>query len=474
MPIPNIENLITTSDQYLRGVPLASPNLDINNIFPAEQIQSAFGAYNPTQVFTSIDGVSNRVSEVLNGTVPGNSLDVLNQFSGDPTTALANNETPNVAPVLYYPDEIYSGSTNKTTPDAQSIVRNVIRFDIFDYKGARISSDAKSQTLRDVRNSATLDSVLSAGKSAISGIGDAASSFIGAATNGDIGNITGNLKDALFTSGSTISSNLSNQTTFLKFLESSTVKEVPDEDMVAQIYLNCPEELSANYSMAYTDLDFTATDKAAEIIRAVAKGENSAETSDILRQLGVSVADSLINNTGLLSSAIKSIVGGEIRLKELVNLKTRTVPFQNLEYLFQRVQRRTFDFSFDFYPKSLNEINQVKRIINTIKKYAHPEFSSDSHRYLNMPALFKATYLYYDSTTNTYIENKHLNRIKLSSLDSVNINYSNAGTYSTFGLSDKDGKPAVGIKMDIKLTELELLSRGDIEMKDNSSNKGYY
>ena len=94
------------------------------------------------------------------------------------------------------------------------------------------------------------------------------------------------------------------------------------------------------------------------------------------------------------------------------------------------------------------------------------------------------------------IENLFLSRIRLCSLDSMDVSYTPNGNYSTFDFltefkgkvyNFKDsqdlktdynfvGRSTVGVKLTLNFTEIELLTQEDMDLRSSSNNdfeKGY-
>jgi len=88
-------------------------------------------------------------------------------------------------------------------------------------------------------------------------------------------------------------------------------------------------------------------------------------------------------------------------LSDLRNLGTRskTNPFR--EVLFESVDYRTFTFRYRFFPKSENESDRIKNILDLFKKHMHPELSSQKLFYI-YPSEFEISY-YYQGKENEYL-----------------------------------------------------------------------
>ena len=119
----------------------------------------------------------------------------------------------------------------------------------------------------------------------------------------------------------------------------------------------------------------------------------------------------------------------------------------NLELLFKGMNLRSFPYSITFSPRSFKESNVVKAIIRSLKQSMSPKAESftDSAQgiFLSSPDVFQLEYRR-DGKPHPF-----LNNFKLCALTGMNINYTNAGTYTSYN----DGTP-VNIRMDLTFKEL--------------------
>jgi hypothetical protein len=121
------------------------------------------------------------------------------------------------------------------------------------------------------------------------------------------------------------------------------------------------------------------------------------------------------------------------------------------EQVFRGLDFRTFTFDYQFFPRSPNEAKQVLDIIETFKYHMHPEFKSEHHFVWIYPSEFDI--LYY----NNGKENEHLHKHTSCVLESMNVNYTPNGSFTTFA----NGMPTQ-INMSLQFKELLLLSKEQI------------
>ena len=101
----------------------------------------------------------------------------------------------------------------------------------------------------------------------------------------------------------------------------------------------------------------------------------------------------------------------------------------NKELLFDGVTLREFKFDFTFTPRSVDEGFRAKQIIRQLKRSMAPKTGVESGRglYLSSPDLFLLRYL------SGGEDHPFLNSFKACALTNLSVNYTGAGTYSTYG-----------------------------------------
>ena len=132
-----------------------------------------------------------------------------------------------------------------------------------------------------------------------------------------------------------------------------------------------------------------------------------------------------------------------------------------LETFFKGIDMRKFQFSWQFRPKSPDEVREVQKIITTFKFHALPELpSGDRHgRYFTVPATWDIFYMYRGD------ENQWINKIATCVCGGVNINYSPT-TWQTFRPIDQkgwpQGAPPTEIDMTLDFMETRVITKQDI------------
>ena len=165
-----------------------------------------------------------------------------------------------------------------------------------------------------------------------------------------------------------------------------------------------------------------------------------------------------------LSGAAIGALGSNVSAQGVIARSTGQIMNNNLELLFQGLNLRTFPYSITFSPRSQGEGLVVKAIIRSLKQSMAPkagEFNDSAQGiFLQSPDVFQLEYL------RDGEEHPFLNKIKLTALTGMNVNYTNSGTYSSYD----DGTP-VNIRMDLTFKELNPIYSEDY-LPGNGSGEG--
>ena len=149
------------------------------------------------------------------------------------------------------------------------------------------------------------------------------------------------------------------------------------------------------------------------------------------------------------------VMGGQIRPNSAIGRASGMILNSNLELLFDSVNLRTFPFSINFSPRTPKESQMVKHIIRAFKssmaaKKGIDEVGGQGGIFLRAPDVFKLRYLHNGE------QHLFLNSFKDCALTGMTVNYTNAGTYTTY----EDGTP-VSIKMNLTFKELNPIYHED-------------
>ena len=155
-----------------------------------------------------------------------------------------------------------------------------------------------------------------------------------------------------------------------------------------------------------------------------------------------------------ISGAAIGALGSNVSAQSVIARSTGQILNSNLELLFQGVNLRSFPYSITFSPRSPDESKVVKAIIRALKMSMAPkagQFNGSAQGiFLQSPDLFQLEYRK-DGESHPF-----LNKMKLCALTGMNVNYTNAGTYTSY----EDGTP-VNIRMDLTFKEINPIYHED-------------
>ena len=164
---------------------------------------------------------------------------------------------------------------------------------------------------------------------------------------------------------------------------------------------------------------------------------------DILKDLGKRAAigayGGLLSGDGVTNAFDKAF-------GQMVN------PF--IEVAFDGMGVRTFNYSFDFRPKSSRETKEVQAIIQLFRFHMVPEQKGSNHRYMTLPSTFDIHYMY--QTNEASKENEFYSKIATCVLTGCDVNYTPDGVKSF-----ESGAPT-HITMSLNFMETEMLTKEKI------------
>ena len=231
------------------------------------------------------------------------------------------------------------------------------------------------------------------------------------------------------------------------------------------IELPIPQDLSDSNSVTWGEDRANALELAALAVAQEAMQGNIGENAVNLAQSAVTALNTGIDIPGLksdtqaavraaLSGAAIGALGSNVSPQSVISRSTGQILNNNLELLFQGVNLRTFPYSITFSPRDQDEARVVKDIIRRLKTSMAPkagEFDGTAGGiFIQSPDVFQLKFLKDD------VDHPFLHAFKLCALTGMSVNYTNAGTYSTY----EDGTP-VNIRMSLTFKELNPIYHED-------------
>ena len=168
-----------------------------------------------------------------------------------------------------------------------------------------------------------------------------------------------------------------------------------------------------------------------------------------------------------ISGAAINQLGGNVSMSSIISRTTGQVLNSNLELLFGGVNLRSFPFSVTFTPRYYEEMLEVKQIIRQLKSSMNAKgktmsAGAASGAFLKSPDVFSLRYLHNGQ------DHPFLNQFKMCALTGMSVNYTNAGTYASYG----DGSP-VSIRLNMTFKELNPIYSEDYDGMGESDGVGF-
>lgn len=203
------------------------------------------------------------------------------------------------------------------------------------------------------------------------------------------------------------------------------------------IALHIPNQLAVRYSTNWGDEDTFGYQAAAAGAEAITKAMQGGG----MKNLGNDAA-SIVGAIGLKSDKQGAAASASMGLA--ANPKK--------EQIFKGVDYRTFQFDYQFFPRSPEEAQNVLNIIQEFKYHMHPEFKDTNNFLYIYPSEFDI--FYYQNGE----ENLNIHRHTSCVLKELNINYTPNGMFTTFD----NGMPTQ-INIQMTFVELGLMDKDKIK-----------
>ena len=210
------------------------------------------------------------------------------------------------------------------------------------------------------------------------------------------------------------------------------------------IALFMPSDLNVKYGVTWSETSLAGTSA------IMAAGENLKSVVD---QSNLSDAGKQVKGAAKVGvDYITSMALQSPGVGEYISKSSGTAANPKKEQLFKDVDFRTFTFSYQFFPRSKGEAENVQEIIKQFKLHMHPEYKKDSNNFLYIyPSEFDIKYY------QNGVENMNLHRHTSCVLTDMNISYAPQGTFTSF----PDGMPTQ-INVNLTFKELATLSKETI------------
>lgn len=235
---------------------------------------------------------------------------------------------------------------------------------------------------------------------------------------------------------------------------------IAEGKLVATIYLHMPNQIQANYSIGYADVDLGSLGSAA--VNMLTSGGSDDQQAQTLRTMADSMKPEL--KASFMASTLGNVnqalgVGGSLTGNNLSVLANRKAFNPYKENVFEKVDFREHSFNIKMVPRNAAESTEIKKIVNTLKHAMHPSFSgsgSASQRWLDIPYSFGLEYKRMGNKQATI-----LHKFKPCVLKNLSVDYTPDGNYVAGRdlTTASDHGLAVNIQMTFK--ETQILTKAD-------------
>lgn len=221
--------------------------------------------------------------------------------------------------------------------------------------------------------------------------------------------------------------------------ESSTlvIERAPTKRLAASIQLYMPNQVSVSHSASYSDEEIgkMITDTGGAIDKIMGGNFSDVVSVDRLKEGAGNAISGVAEKVGVTGAkAAKSIASGR-------------VTNNRQELMFNGIDKRSFSFDFKMVPKSEQESENIKNIVNMFRFHAMPEFYAGSERTMISPSTFDIKYMHKNG------EHTFMNRISTCVLESVSVKYGGDRTQFFRNTAPVSTEISLGFK------ELEIITK---------------
>ena len=225
-----------------------------------------------------------------------------------------------------------------------------------------------------------------------------------------------------------------------------SIKRAPTKRLTRSICMYMPAQVSDSQKTEYSESDIGALAKVIDSF-----GSQLMSTGSFEAGFANARGDIAEQTEQALKQTLDFVAPGA---KAIAEIQAGKVFSNRMETVFKGLSKRDFSFQFTMMPKSENEANIIKTIVETFRFYSAPSFEGppDSSRVFVVPATFDIEY-----RMNSGIQNSYLNRISTCVLKQVDVSY--GGDRVQFFRPNSEGAPPVQTSITLNFQELEVITR---------------
>lgn len=139
-------------------------------------------------------------------------------------------------------------------------------------------------------------------------------------------------------------------------------------------------------------------------------------------------------------------------------INTGQIVNPRLQLLFKSKEIRTFNFTWELYPRNKDETNMIRDIVQQFRSFSSPSAEKGNLGLLAVPGEFEVRFLNKNSTTTGFVENEWLPRILRFAINSISVDYSPQGIWGSF----VDNSP-LGVVLTMQISELYVVNKEKVE-----------
>ena len=229
------------------------------------------------------------------------------------------------------------------------------------------------------------------------------------------------------------------------------------------IALYMPPSVQGAYSLRYNDVEIgTEANVLHAAYQSFKNTSNVTEAFQDLANSNVAAIDGVkdLFNKKMIKVADAFLTGSAAA----IGIERGVIFTPKMELMFEGVNRRSFSYSFIMMPTSVQEAEEIKRIIHTFKSNAAPNYADDLGMQMTIPHRWKIEYFNTGpGNDGSPAVNGYLTDIRECFLETINIVY--GGDKYIAHETTKDGAPPARVQMTLNFRELEIITKDIINNK---------
>jgi len=241
--------------------------------------------------------------------------------------------------------------------------------------------------------------------------------------------------------------------------DNSIYSEMPTHTSVTSaIALYMPPGVTVSYKNDYEVKETNFSGDIANMVGNVSSATSMADKLDAVTTGAVGGAAAFGKN--VVGEALDAFGLGNAT--EVVSKALGVAVNPREEQFYTGPQFRSFSYTFDFWPRSQQELDAAHNIISLFKYHSAPGMESKSAgRMFIVPSEFEIHYMHVSKDSDTAVENTYMNKISKCVCTSVDVNYGPEGEFKAFSTN---GAP-IHYKLSLGFTETEFITKNNIYNK---------